>query len=546
MRGVRHLLLPVVAGVLLICGGFRTALEQGRDVDVLIYSAAAVRSNAARALPYLAAWDNKGPLALALYQALFAVFGAWSFAAVAGAWLVLAGAGAALARALGVAMGLGGEAGWAALLYSVSVTAVGSTLNTELPASVLAGAAALLFCRGAGRGESSLVGATLAGAVLALSFLCRQNAGALLPLLLLAEAGRAGAGSVSSTRALRRALCLCAGFLGIVGLVVALYAALGQLQTFFFLFYSYNARVYVPATRINAARLLAAPGTALRQFLAPMPTASFWGAVGIVWVVVATCRRGKAAVSASFTSAFVVSGAAVALTLSLFVGLSFFTHYFALPLPFWVAAAGFGFVSSLRGARERGHPLLALAIIALTIGSLGLEVVRRAPWRPVALGLRSIREHGLHGLSDLTRVPNHDVLAATVARQIRAASTPLDAMFVWGIRPHFYAYSERLPATRFVNCMFLTGLVPWERSAPEDDTTPNIVPGAWDRLMEDLEREPPLFILDASDDRLFGHGVYAPERFPRLRDFLATGYREVGREADQSGDSVVIWRRRGP
>ena len=133
-----------------------------------------------------------------------------------------------------------------------------------------------------------------------------------------------------------------------------------------------------------------------------------------------------------------------------------------------------------------------------------------------------------------------------MGQKLRAASTPEDRVFVWGLRPHYCAYARRLPATRFVNCQFLVGLVPWERSAPDDDTTPYIVPGAWDRLMEDLERERPLFILDASNDRLFGRGAYSPDRFPRLRDFLAEGYQVAGREADATGDSVVIWRRRGP
>ena len=545
MKVVRGL-LPALAAVLLLCGGFRTVAEQSRDVDVLIYSAAAVRANAARALPYVAAWDNKGPLALGLYQALFAVFGAWSFAAVAGAWLLLAGTGAALAWALGRAMGQGDWVGWAALLYAASVTTVGSTLNTELPASVAAAAAVVIWCHSLRHDRTPLVWAFLAGAVAALAFLCRQNAGAVLPLLLLAEAGRAWTARVSLTRAGRRALALFAGFLAIVGLVVGVYAALGQLEPFFLLFYSYNARVYVPATKVDTTRLLAIPWTTVRQFLAPIPTAGFWGALGIVWAFAGARRRGVGdALSAARASALIVAAAAFGLTLSLLVGLRFFTHYFVLPLPFWAAAASFGLLEILRWLRERGHARLAVLVVAATVGSLCLEVARRPPWTPVVLGLRTLRQHGLDGFSDLTWVPHHDVLAATVGQKLRAASTSEDRVFVWGIRPHYCAYARRLPATRFVNCMFLVGLVPWERSAPDDDTTPYIVPGAWDRLMEDLERERPLFILDASDDRLFGRGAYAPDRFPRLRDFLAEGYRVVGREAD-AADSVVIWRRRGP
>ena len=65
-------------------------IDQARDVDVLLYAAAAARANAAGSLPYVAAWIEKGPLAMGLYQVLFALFGAYNLAALALAWLALA------------------------------------------------------------------------------------------------------------------------------------------------------------------------------------------------------------------------------------------------------------------------------------------------------------------------------------------------------------------------------------------------------------------------------------------------------------------------
>ena len=95
-----RLAAPLAVAALLILVSLPGMLDQVRDVDVLLYSAAAVRSNAEGALPYVAAWIEKGPLAMGLFQALFAVFGPYNPAAVWCLWLVMALAGAALAWGL--------------------------------------------------------------------------------------------------------------------------------------------------------------------------------------------------------------------------------------------------------------------------------------------------------------------------------------------------------------------------------------------------------------------------------------------------------------
>jgi len=57
--------------------------SQVDDMDVLIYAAAAARANAEHALPYVAAWVEKGPLAMGWYQVLDAAFGHYPMAAIA-------------------------------------------------------------------------------------------------------------------------------------------------------------------------------------------------------------------------------------------------------------------------------------------------------------------------------------------------------------------------------------------------------------------------------------------------------------------------------
>ncbi len=103
-------------------------------------------------------------------------------------------------------------------------------------------------------------------------------------------------------------------------------------------------------------------------------------------------------------------------------------------------------------------------------------------------------------------------------------------------------YADRIQATRFTTSTFLTGLVPWERVAPFEDTTRWIVPGAWDTLVAELSEEKPRFVVDASRDHHFGDGAYAPSRFPALATLLERDYVRVHESGDV--DRFVVWARR--
>jgi hypothetical protein len=238
----------------------------------------------------------------------------------------------------------------------------------------------------------------------------------------------------------------------------------------------------------------------------------------------------------------VIAAAAVVLGASLFLGLRFFSHYFALVLPLWAALGG-AVVESVGRASRRLLGKSAVTAVGLIVAvSLGAEI-QRYPWMESARRLvRWARDGGVAEISDPIRWPGRDALAAATARYVREHSSADDRIFVWGMRPHVYAYSRRVPATRFVTCTFLTGLVPWERCAPEDDTAAWIVEGSWDLLMEDLEGDPPLFIVDASEDHLFGMGAYSPSHFPRLDSLLREHYERVHEVG--TGDRMTVWRRR--
>lgn len=505
-----HLLLAAVVLIVAI----PTIPEQANDVDVLLYMSAAARAHAEGALPYVAAWIEKGPLAMAGFQALEAAFGPYPILAVFLAWLVLAMAGAFAVRALARELGGGPWPSLAAgIAFVVCLPAVGGTPNTEVPAAVAAAAATVVWLR---TREGGAGGAIAAGLLASAALLSRQNAGVVAAVLV-------GADLLAGRR--RRAAVLSLAFLAPAAAVAALYAGAGAWDELRFCVWDYNRDVYIAATHVTTERILSSPLAAWENFLRPVLAASIAGGAGIA-LALARWRRDPAPA--------IVAVLALAATLAMFPGLRFFSHYFALALPFWAALAGW----ALSVVPGRGRRLAAGAFAALLLAQAWGIAWGRGFERTNA----RLRASGSRALTQAVYWPGRDGLAADAAGWLRDRARPDDRLFVWGKRPHLYVYSGLVPATRFVTCTFLSGLVPWERVAPHEDTTRWIVPGAWDLLLEDLERERPRFIVDASKDHLFGDGAYAVDRFPRLKSFLDAGYvvaYDVG-----TGDRMVVWERR--
>jgi hypothetical protein len=111
-----------------------------------------------------------------------------------------------------------------------------------------------------------------------------------------------------------------------------------------------------------------------------------------------------------------------------------------------------------------------------------------------------------------------------VVRHVRSNSSEEDTIFVWGFYPQVYLLTDRKPATRFSYCIYLTGLVPWVNVHPHKDTSRYIVPGSWDLLMSDLEKNKPRFIIDTSPGDIYYWGKYPLKKFPRLKSYLDEHY----------------------
>jgi 4-amino-4-deoxy-L-arabinose transferase-like glycosyltransferase len=207
-----------------------------------------------------------------------------------------------------------------------------------------------------------------------------------------------------------------------------------------------------------------------------------------------------------------------------FMGFRFFPHYFIqLYLPLALAAAPWTASALTRPLSRAGRAAVAWPLVLL----VGFTVANTVLYR----GSARIYEETL---------PVFESVATRLREDPCFGRGPV---FVWGFAPQLYAEAGLPPASRFVVPQAsLTGYVPGRRAREPGatDTAPLVRSDHWDLLMMDLERRPPVFVLDTSPAGLHGWDRYPMRDFPRLDRFVRSGYRTV---ADVDG--VWIWRRRG-
>jgi hypothetical protein len=345
-----------------------------------------------------------------------------------------------------------------------------------------------------------------AGALVGVSVLVRQQAGSWLVALAVA----ATAASARDRLAVRlgRLLSLVAGFALPPALVWALFASGGAGDALVYWTVIHN--LLYARNPIAAAEAAERFASYLLPFL--LATAPLWWAS---W-------RSRTMLEAHHQRVLTTSVLAFSLP-AVFVGLRFFPHYFVgLYLPLALAAAPWTAAAVGRPVGRDGRIAVAWPLGLLAGFTVANLLLYRGP-RRVYEETRPLFGH--------------------VAARLRADPCyGRGPLFVWGFAPQLYAEAALNPASRFVVPQAsLVGYVPGNRASRSDaaDTRSLIREDHWDRLMGDLERSAPTFVLDTAPSGLHGWDRYPIRDFPRLERFLKAGYAPV---ADVDG--VWIWRRR--
>ncbi|HTL70164.1 MAG TPA: hypothetical protein VL404_02615, partial [Candidatus Eisenbacteria bacterium] len=107
---------------------------------------------------------------------------------------------------------------------------------------------------------------------------------------------------------------------------------------------------------------------------------------------------------------------------------------------------------------------------------------------------------------------------------LRGETSPKDTLFVWGFAPEVYVRSGIRPASRYIYCNPLTGLIPWINSDPRVDTRGQAIPGSWNLLMADLEASKPKFIVDTSYGGIGYYAKYPIHTYEPLHRLLQDHY----------------------
>jgi hypothetical protein len=128
-----------------------------------------------------------------------------------------------------------------------------------------------------------------------------------------------------------------------------------------------------------------------------------------------------------------------------------------------------------------------------------------------------------------------------VAQYVREHTQPNARVFVWGNSPEIYLYAHRRMATRYMSVNYQTGHV-WGTSANDLGGHPdrdNVPAETWNKLMADLQRNLPEFIVDAAAGKLDKMDDEPISRHPRMAAFVARHY-----QLEASVLGVPLYRRK--
>ena len=474
------------------------------NVDEAIYSAVADRWLAGE-VPYRDTWDNKPPAIYALYAVSFRLLGRslvpLRVATIAAALVVvfcLYGIGSRLhsARAGALAAATYG-------LFSASGSPVNAlAANTEVFLVAGTSLAAYLLVTGPER-RRSLVGVGAAGAAACLfKPVAAFDLAAFALVLIALRRRRHGLGWVALGGL---AVWLpTAGYLAWRG---ALGAAVEQVIGF-------NVGPY--AQSISWGDGLEAGRAAFSYFLSvDLPVAALALAGIAILALNGKAPRLPRAIALAWLPATLLAVAC---------GKRFMGHYFNQALPPACLLAGYGFARAASALRQvRSQPLRG-ALAASLLLVLGVAWARDIgyPGRTWVECLRRTRRAEGLDVHDSAR-------AWRIGQYLRDHTKPTDRIFAWGFYPQVYLFSDRLPATAFPMCVFLTGFSPGDDpdGATWEEFNARAYPEAWTRLRQDFSRQPPVYIIDTAPlgrDYLIPYDRFPISRYPWLAALVDHDY----------------------
>jgi len=400
----------------------------------------------------------------------------------------------------------------AALLYVLfSPTFVPKALatNCEIIMNLPLVLSALFFLKA--RTSATKVHLLLSGAMCALAFLVKYQAGVLLGALvghiLISESlpSKAWPGR----RRFSQALLIIAGFIAVLISLYVYYRQLGSWNEAYFWGWEYNF-VFMRGLTLEYF---------LNRFLGMTPRFILIWLMLWVFAVVAIKKAFESPNEAPPGVLFSILWLAFSVA-AVCVGGKFFGHYFIQLLPPLSILAAVTLADWWNSSKAAKH------------GGIKRVVVIAGILVPPLIYL------GENWQEELQRMREENANYQMLAQRISHLTSAEERIFVWGRVPELYYFGRRLPASRFIACNFVVGMNTYNYYDAEA-SMPEVNDAIWDSLMQDLTEHRPRIIVDTAPANLRQFGKYPIARFRRLQDRVQEHY-----EAIDTLNQVVIYQRR--
>ena len=460
-------------------------------------------------IPYRDAWDHAAPGIFYLYRFAFSIFGDWNMMSIRIIALL-----AHITSAIIVGFEFrrtGGD-----IQGAVSATIVAVAVGCYLPADVIAALTEtfmlpplLFFAIMILRWTDELkLNVFTAGIVCAIAIWFKIHALIMIIALLLG-----GIMSRSLTgKKLTQDLLICVKIMSVAfAAYLVLISALllrGGWNDFWAMYIKYNI-YYMQAGKYDELFLYGLGQTLLQWAVPNFIIAALVGSN----LYLLFRKTGKKYGRAIFFSCALLAGLLIGTA-----GARLFGHYFIPLFAFmgWAAAEGMWII-----ANEFTKRRLAGRIKWLLVGILTITLLALPLYYFHGYAYQSRYEMMRRGISIGKDYPQ-------LIYKIQEVTKPDELIWIWGFAPEIYVLAKRDCATRFINCNYLVGLIPWVNVAPELDTSAESVPDSWNKLRADLAKSPPVVIVDASVAKYQFWGKYPLSSRPALNKYVQRNYTDLG------------------
>lgn len=298
----------------------------------------------------------------------------------------------------------------------------------------------------------------------------------------------------------------------------------GAWKDFTFYFFTYNLEYYLPAIPVFH-RLMLIPA-ALGETITSGLLIGLLALIGLAFVLL-KLQNEDGDGHRHTSQLFIATWAVLSFLGSASTG-RLYGHYFIQVIPAWSLLGGIAIdvmMKEIVGPPESGPNLnrsgrliTGVLVIVLLMGPLAGAYFRLAP--SVLGNLRKWgRMSAAAAPTDVEGFARFD--PDNIIDYIKQNTSPDSKIFVWGFKPHYYVQANRLPASRYIYCVQVAGLIPWEEAYSKP------VPGSLDILVSDLESTMPALIIDTSTNRCSGEVFqnYPLTDFHALYKFINNNYK---------------------